>query len=125
MLSRLTSLQQLTMMGCNMQALPAALSSLRNLRVLYLGACGRLLGWPLERMRPRVPPLPPRGLPPPPVQRAAARPMLLPFLLPLLAAQTWASRLPRTTHRPCTASATRCWARWIAWVGFKWGGAVL
>jgi hypothetical protein len=37
MLSRLTSLQQLTMMGCNMQCLPPALAHLKSLRVLYLG----------------------------------------------------------------------------------------
>ena len=35
-LSRLTTLQQLTMMSCNMTSLPSALSALTNLRVLYL-----------------------------------------------------------------------------------------
>lgn len=41
MLSRLTSLQQLTMMGCNMQCLPPALAHLKSLRVLYLGEVPR------------------------------------------------------------------------------------
>jgi Leucine-rich repeat (LRR) protein len=64
MLSRLTSLQQLTMMGCNMQCLPPALAHLKSLRVLYLDMgiqapssdvlpmhrqCDVLLG-PLERL---------------------------------------------------------------------------
>lgn len=35
-LSRLTTLQSLTLMGCHMHCLPPALSALRNLRVLYL-----------------------------------------------------------------------------------------
>lgn len=37
LLSRLTTLQSLTLMGCHMHCLPPALSALRNLRVLYLG----------------------------------------------------------------------------------------
>ncbi|KAL4855756.1 Embryogenesis-associated protein B8 [Chlorella vulgaris] len=64
MLSRLTTLQQLTMMGCNMQCLPPALAHLKQLRVLYLDMgiqapapevlpmhrqCDVLLG-PLERL---------------------------------------------------------------------------
>lgn len=53
MLSRLASLQSLTLMGCSMSALPPALSALTNLRVLYLGehvsvsfgaSCGGLWG---------------------------------------------------------------------------------
>ncbi|KAL4421246.1 hypothetical protein ABPG75_010537 [Micractinium tetrahymenae] len=36
LLSRLTTLQSLTLMGCHMHCLPPALSALRNLRVLYL-----------------------------------------------------------------------------------------
>ena len=37
-LSRLASLQSLTLMGCSMSSLPPSLSALTNLRVLYLGA---------------------------------------------------------------------------------------
>jgi hypothetical protein len=64
-LSRLASLQSLTLMGCSMSALPPALSALTNLRVLYLDMgiqapagpdappmhrqCDLLLG-PLERL---------------------------------------------------------------------------
>lgn len=44
-LSRMTTLQQLTLMGTRMSRLPPALSSLTNLRVLYLdGVAGGLVG---------------------------------------------------------------------------------